>query len=84
MNEFVELYPNIEIELNSNDQVIDLLEHKTDVAIRFGDLNDSSLHARLLCKSRLYIVASPEYLEKMAIRKHLKIFSIIHKLVLVR
>jgi len=64
MNEFVELYPNIEIELNSNDQIIDLLEHKTDVAIRFGDLNDSSLHARLLCKSRLYIVASPEYLEK--------------------
>ena len=62
--EFNQLYPNIEIELNSNDQIIDLLEHKTDVAIRFGELNDSSLHARLLCKSRLYIVASPEYLEK--------------------
>ena len=64
MSEFNQLYPNIEIELNSNDQVIDLLEHKTDVAIRFGELNDSSLHARLLCKSRLYLVASPEYLEK--------------------
>ena len=62
--EFNQLYPNIEIELNSNDQIIDLLEHKTDVAIRFGELNDSSLHARLLCKSRLYIVASPEYLAK--------------------
>ena len=62
MQEFSRLYPEIEIELNSNDQIIDLLEHKTDVAIRFGDLNDSSLHARLLCKSRLYIVASPEYL----------------------
>lgn len=63
MSEFIQLYPNIEIELNSNDQIIDLLEHKTDVAIRFGELNDSSLHARLLCKSRLYIVASPEYLQ---------------------
>lgn len=62
MREFMQLYPKIEIELNSNDQIIDLLEHKTDVAIRFGQLNDSSLHARLLCKSRLYIVASPEYL----------------------
>ncbi|WP_173911905.1 LysR family transcriptional regulator [Acinetobacter sp. Marseille-Q1618] len=62
--EFITLYPNIQIELNSNDQIIDLLEHKTDVAIRFGELSDSSLHARLLCKSRLYIVASPEYLEK--------------------
>ena len=64
MSEFNQLYSNIEIELNSNDQIIDLLEHKTDVAIRFGELNDSSLHARLLCKSRLYIVASPEYLAK--------------------
>lgn len=64
LQEFSALYPNIEIELNSNDQIIDLLEHKTDVAIRFGQLNDSSLHAKLLCKSRLYIVASSEYLEK--------------------
>ncbi|RZG83243.1 LysR family transcriptional regulator [Acinetobacter sp. WCHAc060033] len=64
MSEFVQLYPDIEIELNTNEQIIDLLEHKTDVAIRFGELNDSSLHARLLCKSRLYIVASPEYLER--------------------
>lgn len=61
--EFHARYPNIEIELNSNDQIIDLLEHKTDVAIRFGELNDSSLHAKLVCKSRLYIVASPEYLK---------------------
>ena len=64
LREFSALYPNIEIELNSNDQIIDLLEHKTDVAIRFGELNDSSLHARLLCKSRLYLVASPEYLAR--------------------
>lgn len=64
MQEFSRLYPNIEIELNSNDQIIDLLEHKTDVAIRFGELNDSSMHARLLCKSRLYIVTSPEYLDR--------------------
>ncbi|OCZ60855.1 LysR family transcriptional regulator [Acinetobacter seifertii] len=62
MHEFRKCYPDIEIEINSNDQVIDLLQHKTDVAFRFGELNDSSLHAKLVCKSRLYIVASPEYL----------------------
>lgn len=62
MHKFRECYPDIEIELNSNDQVIDLLQHKTDVAFRFGELNDSSLHAKLVCKSRLFIVASPEYL----------------------
>ncbi len=64
MKEFTQLYPKIEIELNSNDQVIDLLQHKTDIAFRFGDLIDSSLHAKLICKSRLYIVASPDYLAK--------------------
>ncbi|QNX08837.1 LysR family transcriptional regulator [Acinetobacter seifertii] len=62
MHKFRKSYPDIEIEINSNDQVIDLLQHKTDVAFRFGELNDSSLHAKLVCKSRLYIVASPEYL----------------------
>lgn len=40
------------------------MQHKTDIAFRFGDLIDSSLHAKLICKSRLYIVASPDYLAK--------------------
>ena len=64
MHEFMQKYPGIEIELNNHDQIIDLLEHKTDVAIRFGELNDSSLHAKLLCRSRLYLVASAEYIER--------------------
>ena len=63
MQEFMQHYPNIEIELTNHDQIIDLLEYKTDVAIRFGELHDSSLHAKLLCRSRLYIVASPAYLD---------------------
>ena len=64
VNQFRQLYPKIEIELNSHDQVIDLLEHKTDVAFRFGELHDSSLHAKLVCKSRIYIVASLDYLSR--------------------
>lgn len=63
---FRQHYPNIEIELSNNDQVIDLLKHKADVAFRFGQLHDSSLHAKLICKSRLYIVASPDYLESLS------------------
>lgn len=62
--EFMQLYPNIRIELNSNDHNIDLLEHRTDVAIRFGELQDSSLHAKWLCRRRLYLVASPDYVAK--------------------
>ena len=54
MHEFMQLYPNIEIELNNHDQVIDLLEYKTDLAIRFGELHDSSLRAKLLSEPPIY------------------------------
>ncbi|WP_038346410.1 LysR family transcriptional regulator [Acinetobacter sp. A47] len=66
MHLFRQRYPNIDIELSNNDQVIDLLQHKADVAFRFGELNDSSLHAKLVCQSRLYIVASPDYLATLS------------------
>ncbi len=62
--EFRALYPDIQLELNSNDLIIDLLEQSTDVAIRIGTLADSTLHARSLGSSPLNILASPAYLKK--------------------
>ncbi|MDD1968591.1 LysR substrate-binding domain-containing protein [Pseudomonas sp. NPDC090203] len=62
--EFRTLYPDIQLELNSNDLIIDLLEQSTDVAIRIGALADSTLHARALGTSPLNILASPDYLKK--------------------
>lgn len=56
-------YPDIQLELHSSDQIIDLLEQRTDVAIRIGPLRDSSLHARPLGSNRLRILASPAYLK---------------------
>jgi DNA-binding transcriptional LysR family regulator len=64
IDEFRRLYPDIQLELNSNDLIIDLLEQSTDIAIRIGTLADSTLHARSLGCSPLHIVASPAYLEK--------------------
>ncbi|WP_437879787.1 LysR substrate-binding domain-containing protein [Pseudomonas sp. LRF_L74] len=55
-------YPQVELELNSDDLIIDLLEQRTDLAIRIGALRDSSLHARLLATTRIRILASPAYL----------------------
>ena len=57
-------YPGVELELNSDDQVIDLLERRTDIAIRIGPLKDSTLHARPLASSRLRVLASPAYLKR--------------------
>lgn len=59
---FRQRYPQIELELTSNEQNIDLLEQRTDLAIRIGALRDSSLHARPLGCSRIRVLASPAYL----------------------
>ena len=66
---FKAAYPEIELELTSNEGFVDLLEKRTDVAIRIGKLDDSTLHARPLGRSPLYIVAAPEYLAKRGIPK---------------
>ena len=60
---FRQQFPQIELELNTNDLVIDLLEQDTDVAIRIGPLRDSTLHARPLGSHGLRVLASPAYLK---------------------
>ncbi|MGE8498676.1 MAG: LysR substrate-binding domain-containing protein [Pseudomonas sp.] len=64
IGDFRALYPQIELELYSDDRIIDLLERRTDLAIRIGTLPDSSLHARPLCHSRRRVLASPAYLAR--------------------
>jgi len=55
-------YPKVELELNSNEGNIDLLERSTDLALRIGSLKDSSLHAVPIGRSRVRVLASPAYL----------------------
>ncbi|MGK5023716.1 LysR substrate-binding domain-containing protein [Janthinobacterium sp. RB2R34] len=62
--EFRAMYPEIRLELTSNDQIADLLEHRTDIAIRIGALADSTLHARALSSSELHVLATPAYLAR--------------------
>ena len=55
-------YPQVQLELTSNEGFIDLLERRTDVAIRIGSLKDSSLHATPIASSGIRVLASPAYL----------------------
>ncbi|WP_394212249.1 LysR family transcriptional regulator [Psychrobacter piscatorii] len=80
VGEFVQQYAHITLDLTSHDNIIDLLEHKTDLAIRIGDLKDSNLHARLLGKSKLRLVVSPEYLHQHNEVTHIDDLST-HKLI---
>jgi len=59
---FNELYPDISLVMHSNESNIDLIDRKVDVAIRIGELEDSTLKARKLgeCFRRIY--ASPGYI----------------------
>lgn len=59
---FRAVYPGIELELTTNDRFIDLVEQRTDIAIRIGELQDSTLHAKALSTARMNVVASPAYL----------------------
>ena len=62
MTAFSAQYPEIRLELTSNERIVDLLEQKVDIAIRIGELQDSTLHARALGTSKLRVLASPAYL----------------------
>ena len=64
VNGYRERHPEVELELVSSEGVIDLIERRTDVAIRIGRLKDSTLHARLIGGSRIRVLASPDYLER--------------------
>ena len=61
---FVEQYPELEVVLTLNDQLIDLLAEGVDVAIRVGPLADSSFVARRLYESPHVICASPLYMDR--------------------
>ncbi len=62
--EFMTAYPRLKVYCDLSDSVIDLLDERIDVAIRFGKLVDNGLVATRLADMGLSIVASPEYLRK--------------------
>ena len=61
---FLARYPDIELDITVTDRLIDLMEEGADVAIRNGQLRDSSLVARRICDLHRVICASPGYLKK--------------------
>lgn len=64
MTEYLERYPEISLELNLNDRVVDLVEEGYDASVRIGVLEDSGLIARPLFAYKMLICASPDYLAR--------------------
>lgn len=61
---FLRLHPDIRIELDLCDRVVNLPEQGYDLALRVGPLVDSSLVARLLGSSERLLVAAPDCIER--------------------
>lgn len=62
--EYLQRYPDVIIDLDLNDRVVDLVEDGFDVAVRIGPLLDSSLVARPLAPQQLLVCAAPSYLAR--------------------
>lgn len=60
---FLAEHPELEIDVLLDDRQIDLLEHGIDVALRMGELGDSSMTARRIARGRRLVVATPAYLD---------------------
>ncbi|PWG62591.1 LysR family transcriptional regulator [Spiribacter halobius] len=65
INEFLERYPELNVEFELTDRHVDLIEEGIDVAIQWREqMEDPSLIARRLCVNRRIICAAPSYIER--------------------
>lgn len=70
LTEFLTRHPEIELELHCSDARVDIVAEGFDLALRIGDLPDSSLRARQLCGIATYLVAAPAYLRRHGTPTH--------------
>jgi DNA-binding transcriptional LysR family regulator len=61
---FLEIHPELRIEMTISDARQDLISEGADVAIRLGTLDDSAFGARRLTTLHRSVVAAPNYLER--------------------
>ncbi|MBU3713125.1 MAG: LysR family transcriptional regulator [Limnohabitans sp.] len=62
---FLDVHPNVKIDLRLNDGFVDLVEEGIDLAVRIGELADSSLLARRIGTTQRVLLASRKYLDAL-------------------
>ena len=67
INQFLQTYPELQITLTLTNRQLDLLDAGIDVAVRLGQLKDSSLVARRLASRQMHVCASASYLNQYGI-----------------
>lgn len=64
LRDFCAEHPGVELDLVFSDRRVDLVDEGFDLAVRIGELDDSTLIARRLATTTQVVCASPEYLER--------------------
>lgn len=73
LNEFVEAYPDVSIQLNLSDSYVDLLKDSIDIALRYistAALADENLYGFKICNVPHLLCGSPKYLEEYGTPTH--------------
>ncbi|CAD5271441.1 MULTISPECIES: LysR family transcriptional regulator [Halomonadaceae] len=70
ITDFRTRYPKVTIDLRLSDHIVGMVEESIDLAVRIGDLADSSLLSRRLSPYRLSCYASPDYLARYGAPEH--------------
>jgi len=63
--QFMQRYPEVKLEVEFNDRLIDVVAEGYDVVIRVGEIKDSNLVARKFTSSKHVVIASPDYIKRM-------------------
>ncbi|HMG51703.1 MAG TPA: LysR substrate-binding domain-containing protein, partial [Inquilinus sp.] len=61
LSAFMRAYPEIELDLDFTDRLVDVIDEGFDAVVRAGEVSDSRLMTRVLGTFRLILVASPGY-----------------------
>lgn len=69
-SEFLGAHPQVTLDVQLADRVIDLVEEGFDLAVRIARLPDSSLISRQLASTRLVLCAAPSYLKRRGTPQH--------------
>ncbi len=68
--DFMELYPDLRIQLFLSDDLLDPVQDGFDVTLRIAELESSSLIARKIVRINRVTCASPNYLKKHGVPRH--------------
>jgi LysR family transcriptional regulator for bpeEF and oprC len=62
--QFTARYPELSLEVQYNDRVVDLVQEEVDVAVRVAAVRDPNLVERRVCHTRVVTCASPDYIAR--------------------